>query len=376
MITVIQEGDIFKSKAQTWVNTVNTVGVMGKGIALGFKKRFSEMFDDYADRCRRREVRLGRPYLYRRPDPPWIINFPTKEHWRSVARLTDIIEGLEYLEAHYQEWAVESLAVPPPGCGEGGLEWRVVGPTLYGYLCRLEIPVELYAPFGTAYEELQPSHLQQLPLELTGEQDSPPPSRVAIPWLALVEILRRIEAEPYHHPIGRISWQKLAYFATQAGIPTGLEYSRGSYGPYSAELKPMNSRLVNNGLIQESQAGQMIEVRVGPTFQRVATAYERELKEWVGAIERVTDLMTRMNTRRAEIASTVLFAALELEARLGRRPTESEVVQAVQDWKRRRKPSVNDLEIAEAVRHLGLLGWLSLEPSSDLLAEVDELIEA
>ncbi|MGE5573357.1 MAG: macro domain-containing protein [Bacteroidota bacterium] len=81
---------------------MNCVGVMGKGIALEFKKRFPEMYDDYARRCAAGEVRLGEPYLFRRPVLPWILNFPTKGHWRSVARLSDIVRGLEYLTRHYQ----------------------------------------------------------------------------------------------------------------------------------------------------------------------------------------------------------------------------------------------------------------------------------
>ena len=127
-------GDIFRSNAQTLVNTVNTVGVMGKGIALGFRKHFPEMYEDYLRRCQKHEVRLGQPYIYRRTVPPNIINFPTKDHWRSVSRLSDIVEGLEYLKAHFKKWDVTSLAAPPLGCGEGQLEWRVVGKTLYRHL--------------------------------------------------------------------------------------------------------------------------------------------------------------------------------------------------------------------------------------------------
>src|SRR5947209_13464703 len=99
-MTRVLIGDIFESKAQTLINTVNTVGIMGKGIALGFRKRFPEMYNDYVRRCERHEVRLGQPYLYRRITPPNIINFPTKEHWRSVSKLSDIIEGLKHLEQH------------------------------------------------------------------------------------------------------------------------------------------------------------------------------------------------------------------------------------------------------------------------------------
>src|SRR6266536_5356806 len=108
-------GDILQSKAQTLVNTVNCVGVMGKGIALEFKRRFPEMYDDYVRRCDSHEVRLGRPYLWRSLTPPFVLNFPTKNHWRSPSRLDDIVEGLRYLREHYAEWGITSLAVPPLG---------------------------------------------------------------------------------------------------------------------------------------------------------------------------------------------------------------------------------------------------------------------
>ena len=100
MIKVVR-GTLFESNAQTWVNAVNCVGVMGKGIALEFKNRFPDMYEDYVSRCKRGEAKLGRPYLFKRLVPPWILNFPTKDHWRSAARLRDIIDGLEYLTAHY-----------------------------------------------------------------------------------------------------------------------------------------------------------------------------------------------------------------------------------------------------------------------------------
>lgn len=373
MISVTQEGDIFSSRAHTWVNTVNTVGVMGKGIALGFKRRFPEMFEDYVERCRKGEVRLGEPYLYRRSEPPWILNFPTKGHWRAVARLADIIAGLEHVEENYRAWGVQSLAVPPLGCGEGGLEWRIVGPVLYQHLRRLAIPVELYAPFGTPHAELQPSHLEQLTLETLAEPYQPP-SRVAPAWIALVEVLARIEREPYHFPVGRVGWQKLAYFATLAGVPTELAFLRGSYGPYSAGMKAMHSKLVNNGLITERSLGRMIEISVGPTYSSAALAFSDELEKWSEQIERVADLMTRTNTRSAEIVATALFAAEELEEQTGEQPSEDDVIGAVRAWKRRRQPPPSDTELAEAVRYLGVLGWLELEPSDRVSAEVEELL--
>jgi O-acetyl-ADP-ribose deacetylase (regulator of RNase III) len=147
--------NLFESEAQTFVNAVNCVGVMGKGIALEFKKRFPEMYQDYAKRCERGEVRLGKPYLYKTLLPPWILNFPTKDHWRSLSNLDSIVEGLKYLLEHYQEWEITSFAIPALGAGQGQLDWRIVGPTLYRHLDQMQIPVELYAPYGTPHEELQ-----------------------------------------------------------------------------------------------------------------------------------------------------------------------------------------------------------------------------
>jgi hypothetical protein len=118
------------------------------------------MFEDYVKRCAARKVRLGEPYLFRRLLPPWILNFPTKEDWRSVSRLSNIVAGLEYLEKHYREWGITSSPCPL-GCGQGQLEWRVVGPTLYRYLSRLDIPVELYAPHGTPKAEIEKTFLAQ-----------------------------------------------------------------------------------------------------------------------------------------------------------------------------------------------------------------------
>ena len=146
MAVQIVSGDLFASKAQTLVNAVNCVGVMGKGIALEFKTRFPEMFVDYAGRCKAGEVEPGKPYLFRCPDTSWILNFPTKRHWRDSSRLEDIEAGLTFLITNYREWGITSLAVPALGCGNGQLDWQEVGSLLTERLNCLDIAVELYAP--------------------------------------------------------------------------------------------------------------------------------------------------------------------------------------------------------------------------------------
>src|SRR6266700_329243 len=142
-------GDLFGTQAQTRVTTVNCVGIMGKGVAEEFKKRYPAMFEDYAERCERKQVRLGEPYLYRDCSGVLIVNFPTKDHWRSPSRLADIERGLDYFVRHHLEWGVKSAAFPPLGCGNGGLSWEEVGPLMYGKLRHLNIDTEVYAPYGT-----------------------------------------------------------------------------------------------------------------------------------------------------------------------------------------------------------------------------------
>lgn len=152
-VTVLT-GDLFASGAQTLTNAVNTIGVMGRGIALEFKKRYPDMFADYVERCGERTVELGVPYLYRGPTTPWILNFPTKDHWRSPSRLDDIASGLDHLTENAETWGIRSIAVPALGCGAGGLDWSDVGPLLHDRLSRMDIPVELYAPTNAAAAEL------------------------------------------------------------------------------------------------------------------------------------------------------------------------------------------------------------------------------
>jgi len=366
-------GNLLDSKAQTLVNTVNCVGIMGKGIALEFRKKFPEMFKDYEIRCKRKEVKLGEPYLYKSLIPPWILNFPTKDHWRSVSRIEDIIKGLEYLVHHYKEWVITSIAVPPLGCGHGQLEWRIVGPTLFRFLKKLDIPVELYAPYGTPHEELQPKFLAQEEKSIakTTEKAMPKPDWIKPAWVALIEILKRIEQEPYHWPVGRTTFQKIAYVATQEGLPTGLHYQKGSYGPFAPKLKEFVTRLVNNGLIREERLGRMFAVKTGRTFDDARKAYLSDLEKWDSIIEKIADLFMRVQTSQSEVVATVLFAAAGLAKKKGSSPSESEVLDEILQWKQRHRPPIDKSVFAYTIRNLAALNWLKVESSPDLPVQGD-----
>jgi uncharacterized protein YwgA/O-acetyl-ADP-ribose deacetylase (regulator of RNase III) len=357
-------GDIFESDAQTLVNTVNCVGVMGKGIALGFKERYPQMYEDYVSRCDRGEVKLGRPYLYKSVIPPWIINFPTKDHWRSLAKIDDIIRGLEYLLDHYKDWGITSLAVPPLGAGLGQLEWRIIGPILFEYLNEMEIPVELYAPYDTPTDELGLCFLaskNQLPLK------TPSSEWVSPGWVALVEIVNQVLKQPHHWPIGRTSFQKMAYVSQTKGLPLDIVFQKGSYGPYSPDITRKVSQLINNGLIQEKREGNMFKVFVGPTFQTAYQSYLTDLKQWDGLINKVSDLFMRVNTRKSEIIATVIFVTEELMSKKSDKPTEMEVLDGAMSWKQNRQ--ISEKEFASTIRNLAALGWLDVKGSKELPVE-------
>jgi len=132
MVTYLSE-DIFKSSAQVITNPINCVGAMGKGLALAYKKKYPKMYEDYKAKCQRGEVEITKPYLWENCETQ-ILNFPTKRHWRQDSRLSDIEAGLEYLAKNYAQLGISSLALPPLGCGLGGLDWIEVKNLINKYL--------------------------------------------------------------------------------------------------------------------------------------------------------------------------------------------------------------------------------------------------
>ncbi len=145
MVTFVK-GDILRSPAQVITNPVNCAGVMGKGLALEFKKNYSEMFSDYKRRCASGEVQLGRPYLWENASAQ-ILLFPTKGNWRDKSRLEDVEAGLKYLATKYNELGITSLALPALGCGNGGLSWERVRGLIAQHLGPIpDLEVFVYEP--------------------------------------------------------------------------------------------------------------------------------------------------------------------------------------------------------------------------------------
>jgi len=363
-------GDLFDSQAQTLVNTVNCVGVMGKGVAELFKRRFPEMFEDYKRRAERKAVRLGEPYLYRHSSGLQIVNFPTKGHWRSPSRLADIERGLDYLAAHVAEWGITSLALPPLGCGNGGLNWSEVGPLIWNKLHRLPIDVDVYAPYGTPKHQLTNEFLSapsQMSLEGKGRKQE----RLRPEWVVLMEVLRQLEAQPYANPVGRTIFQKIAYVVTEMGVSTGFRFGKGSYGPFSGDVKLALHDFANRNWLHEQQLGRMIALRVTPQFDEDRSQYEDVIDSYQKKINKAVDLFSRIkSTEQAEEVLTVFFASRQLkQSKRNEEVSEQALQEYILDWKKSWRTDDKRQAVASAIRNLILLGWLNLR-ISEAITEV------
>lgn len=230
----LAKGNLLTSNVEALVNTVNTEGVMGKGIALQFKQAFPEMFKEYEDACRSKRVKLGQVHLYDLGGlvggPRWIVNFPTKGHWRSKSRLADIRSGLDDLLATIHRLGIKSIALPPLGCGHGGLDWTDVEPLIReAFVNAPEVQVKLFAPAGAP-------------------QASQMPIRTARPNLtegraSLILLMDRYLQGFLDPFISLLEVHKLMYFLQAAGQPLKLNYEAAQFGPYAVNLRHVLVRL-------------------------------------------------------------------------------------------------------------------------------------
>ena len=360
-------GDIFQSQATTIVNTVNCVGVMGKGVAAEFKKRFPQMFDDYVARCAADQVKLGQPYLYQDMLGTSVINFPTKDHWRSPSRLDDVVRGLDYLLAHAAQWNLTSLAIPPLGCGNGGLDWALVGPIMYQKLSELGIPVEIYAPYGTPHTQLSVEFLSQAMTteNVKGRQQQP----LNPAWLTLLAVVDELGKQPYANPVGRTIFQKIAYILTEQGVNTGFQFQQASYGPFSEQLQEAIKVFANTNLIEEQTLGRMTAIRVGPAFSDYQKTHADLLAGYRRKIDKTVDLFSRIkSTEQAEEVATVLYAVRQLKQQgNASEVSEADLYRYILEWKKNWNTDIKRLALADSIRNLEMLNWMRLRYSSELL---------
>ena len=358
-------GDLFDTSMQTLVNTVNCVGVMGKGVAKTFKERYPAMFEDYKRRCDQKQVKPGEPYYYQDMLGASIVNFPTKDHWRSSSRVADVVKGLDIFVGNYKEWGITSIAFPPLGCGNGGLDWALVGPLMYQRLKDLDIDIEIYAPFGTPKHQLKESFLSQ-DIEVDYAGKGRKGKEFNPEWLALIEVLNQLEQQPYASPVGRTTFQKICYVMTELGTDTGFKFKQGSYGPFSEDIKGALNYFANSNLIQEKQLGKMNALHVDKAFSSLAEKHADVLNRRSKSIYKTVDLFSRIkNTEQAEEVTTVLFASRKVKEKTGA-ATEQELVDYILNWKKSWDEPTKKESIGTTIRNLEMLSWLKLEDTGSV----------
>lgn len=223
------QGNLLKAPVEALVNTVNTVGVMGKGIALQFRQAFPQMFRAYEKACKEGEMQLGRMQVFDVGGlvggPKWIINFPTKSHWRAASRLVDVEAGLMDLVDTIKRLGIRSIAVPPLGCGNGGLDWREVRPVIERAFTAIPgVHVLLYEPTGAPESINMPNKTVR--------------PRITLGQAALVGLMDRYLKGLLDPFVSLLEIHKLMYFLKAAGedMPK-LTFEKGKFGPYSPTLR-------------------------------------------------------------------------------------------------------------------------------------------
>jgi len=223
-----KKGDILKENAEALVNTVNCVGIMGRGIALQFKNAYPGNYKSYEAACKRSEVQPGRMFVFETgqlTNPRYIINFPTKRHWRGKSRMEDLDAGLVALADVIRLRNIRSIAIPPLGSGLGGLDWSKVRPRIEKALHDLidGVAVIIYEP-GDVSADTRANYSSDVPNMTPGRA-------------ALVELMHRYLSGLLDPFVTLLEVHKLMYFMQRAGEPLRLSFAKGPYGPYAENLR-------------------------------------------------------------------------------------------------------------------------------------------
>lgn len=351
-------GNLLEANVDALVNTVNTVGVMGKGIALQFKKAFPENYKAYQKACDRGEVVPGCMFVFSTGQlaPRLIVNFPTKRHWRQPSRLEDIRLGLVDLVRVIAEFDIKRIAVPPLGAGNGGLDWGKVRPIITDALQSIDgLTVYLFEP-GHAPQA------QEMPVAPTRVKMTP--TRAAL-LLAFENYLERAFA------LGRLEAQKLIYFLSEAGqnFPN-LKFEKAQFGPYAEivnhMLTSMDGKLIR-GFGDRNQRSNITVLRDALTAAYDLTSYEPSVTD---RVTRVMDLIEGYEGLYGlELLASVHWAAKHDLAAAG---SPEATRAAVQAWTPRKRARYSADDIAAAWHHLSDHGWIGADALRRNVAMADQ----
>lgn len=342
-------GDILSDRADAIVNTVNCVGVMGRGIALQFKKAWPKNFKAYVAACKKDEVQPGKMFVYQTSQlspPRFIINFPTKRHWRGKSRLEDIEAGLEDLRRVILDLDVRSIAIPPLGCGLGGLEWADVRSRIEAYLSDLDVDVRVYEP-GAAPSAERMTHVREVPNMTPGRA-------------ALVALTRRYLGGLLDPSVSLLELHKLMYFMQEAGEPLRLQFKKAPYGPYAENLRHVLNAIEGYFVSGYADGGDAPDkpLKLVPGAVDEAEKFLQAHAATREHFERVTQLVEGFESPFGmELLSTVHWA-LTREDRPARVQDLVDRIYAWSDRKRQFTPRQITLAARALVQH----GWVSSMP--------------
>ncbi len=337
-------GDILAEDAEAYVNTVNCVGVMGRGVALQFKKVFPENFRAYAEACARGEVRPGRMFVFKTEalaNPRFIVNFPTKRHWRGNSRIQDIDAGLVDLARVIRERGIRSIAIPPLGSGLGGLDWNEVRPRIEKALRGFEdLDCVIFEP-GGAPDAKRMARRRETPKMTAGRA-------------ALVGLMDRYLNGLLDPFITLLEVHKLMYFMQAAGQRLELRYAKGRYGPYAENLRHVLNALEGHFISGYGDGGDKPDkaLEIVPGAVENAAEVLRHSPATRKRFERVANLVEGFESSFGlELLSTVHWV-LEHDALA----SQDELVAAVYAWSERKKRFFpQQIELAASV--LTEKGW-------------------
>ena len=336
-------GNLLESDAEALVNTVNCVGVMGKGIALQFKQAFPEMFEAYRRAAKAGEVRLGSMHVHETGavvGPRFIINFPTKKHWRSRSRLEDIERGLQDLVQQVDARGIASIAIPPLGCGNGGLEWERVRPLIVdAFASRPAVRVLLHQP-----------RPEPQGAERRVAQDKPAltPARAAI-----LQLMSQYQVAGY--ALTQLEIQKLAYFLQCAGESLQLRFEPHHYGPYAHNLNHVLRRLDGHYIAGavDVKPGTRVSL-LGGAADEAARVIERD-EDVQGRLALVARLVEGFETPYSlELLATVHWVVKEHPEAAH---DVDRCIELTHAWSERKRSVLRPEHIAIAHRALEEQGW-------------------
>ena len=344
-------GDLFAEEAEALVNTVNCVGVMGRGIALQFKRAFPSNFKAYAAQCKRGEMKPGRVFVFETGSgvpPRYIINFPSKRHWRGKSRLEDIESGLRSLVRELRARDIRSVAIPPLGSGLGGLDWSLVRPRILEAFGDVgDIDVTVFEPGGG-------------PVDKRANRSSDVP-RMTPGRAALVGLLDRYLRGLLDPFVTLQEAHKLMYFMQAAGEPLKLRFAKGPYGPYAENLRHVLLAMEGHMVAGYADGGDRPgkRLRLVPGALDDAQALVATTPDTRTHVQRVEELVAGFESPFGlELLSTVHWVVTREGA-----DSVAEVVDKAYDWNNRKKAfSRRQIELAcEVLREKG---WLTADVAS------------